>query len=341
MQDLNINDKIKKVIKLLIRILVTAGLLVLVFRKIDLQQFGESIKTARWEFLVSLWILTIILFWLRSVKFKYILKKQGCLVKTATLFGASAVTSLYSLIMPGMLSTGAKWYVLKKSTGKGTNIFSCMVYNQLSIMVIVMVFGLAALIITNPTSLLLADPKNQWILPIACAILLATIVAGSLLLLNRKIGGKIIGAFSFLLKLIPAKMRQKGQLTLDQIALFQTAGYKFHLAMTIATIFINLAGSVILFILSAKTAHITVPIPVLVWTAATIYILSRLPISIANLGVSEVTLAGLLAIYGVETSSAVLMSMVFFSATILMATIGAVYQIAWTSKTNEPKPISV
>ena len=54
-----------------------------------------------------------------------------------------------------------------------------------------------------------------------------------------------------------------------------------------------------------------------------------MPISVANLGVREVTLIGLLGIYGVEKSQALLMSMILFSALVFMAIIGAMYQMYW------------
>jgi len=39
---------------------------------------------------------------------------------------------------------------------------------------------------------------------------------------------------------------------------------------------------------------------------------------------------GLLALYGVDKSQALLMSMILFSALIVMAIIGVVYQLFWT-----------
>jgi hypothetical protein len=72
---------------------------------------------------------------------------------------------------------------------------------------------------------------------------------------------------------------------------------------------------------------------------AVIYVLGRIPISVANLGVREVTLVGLLALYGVEKPQALLMSMILFSAVIFMAVIGAIYQLFWNitaKRSNQP-----
>ena len=80
---------------------------------------------------------------------KYILKKQECDTTVLTLIAVSAVSTLYSLILPGALSSGVKWYILKKNTGKGTNVFSSMLYNQVSEVAIMTLMGLAGLAIIS------------------------------------------------------------------------------------------------------------------------------------------------------------------------------------------------
>jgi len=329
----------KQLAKLLIRALITAGLLVWVFSQIDVGQFGQAVKTAKWQLLIAVWVLTVIFFWIRSIKMQLILKKQDCKVGIATIFRASAVTSLYSMILPGVLSTGAKWYILKQDSGKGSNVLSSMVYNQLVTMFIMIVFGLAALMITNPVLLLKADVNNRWLLPLICGILLTVIILISLLLLSSRTGGKIIDGFGFLLRPFPVKIRQKSRKILDQIATFQTAGAGFHLKIASVTTIDTLIGGVIVYILSARAANVTAPVGVLVWICAAICVLGRVPISVANLGVREITLVGLLGIYGVEKSQALLMSMILFSALVLMAIIGAMYQIYWAVRSKKSVPL--
>ena len=317
----------KQTAKLLIRALITAGLLVWVFSQIDLEQFRQAVKTARWQLLIAIWVLTVFFFWIRSIKMQLILKKQDCKVGIATIFRASVATSLYSMILPGVLSTGAKWYILTKDTGKGSNVLSNIVYNQLVTMFVMIVFGLAALMITNPVLLLKAEVNNRWLLPLICGILLTVIIVVSLLLLSSRTGGKIIDGFGFLLRPFPAKIRQKGREILDQITTFQAAGAGFHLKIASITTIDTLISGVIVYILSARAANVTAPVGVLVWICAAICVMGRLPISVANLGVREATLVGLLGIYGVEKSQALLMSMILFSALVFMAIIGAMYQL--------------
>jgi uncharacterized membrane protein YbhN (UPF0104 family) len=319
----------KKLIKLLIRILIATGLLVWVFSQIDLGQFLQAVKTAKWQFLIAAWVVTVVIFWINSFKMQLILKKHGCNVGLNMLFGASSITLLYSMIIPGILSTGIKWYILKKSTGKGSNVLSGMVYNQLTIMLVMAVFGLIALMILNPVSLQTAEAGNQWLLPAVCGIILVIIFSMTLLLLNGKTSGKIANILKFLLGPLPANVRDKGRTLIDHIAVIQTAGARFHINILIITIIANLIGGVLLYILSARAANVHAPLPVLICLCAVVYILGRVPISVANLGVREATLVGFLALYSVEKSAALLMSMILFSTLVVMAAIGAIYQISW------------
>jgi uncharacterized membrane protein YbhN (UPF0104 family) len=324
----------KQVVKLFIRIIVTISLLVLVFRQIDFGQFWQTVRMGRWEFLLAVWIFTIILFWIRCITLQLILRKQNCNIKVATLFRASVISSLYSMIMPGMLSTGAKWYILKKDTGKGTNVFSSMVYNQLSIIAVATVCGLAALILTNPTAIIMNNPENRWLLPVLSGILLVTIALVSALLLNSRTGGKVIQGLRFLLKLFPLKICQKGQEILDQIAIFQVVGWRFHATIAFIAMGGTFIGAFAIFLLAARAANIDAPPVVFLWLWPFIYIVGRLPISFANLGIREISLVEILSLYGVEKSSALLMSMILFSALILMAMIGAVLQFSWVLRTK-------
>jgi uncharacterized membrane protein YbhN (UPF0104 family) len=320
----------KQIIKLIVRLLVTMALLVWAFSQIDLGQFRQAVQQARWGFLIAVWGLTVILFWIRSIKMRLVLKRQGCTVGTGTVFGATTITALYSLILPGILSTGVKWYILKKNTGKGSNVFSSMVYNQLATVFIMTVFGLAALTISSPASLLMPSSKHQWLLPAVCGVMLVVVLLVTLLLLNGRMGGRVIKILKLSLWPLPEKGRQKGVEILDQIAVFQAVGGRFHLTFVLLTVADTLVGGVVSYVLAAKAAHIVAPLSVYVWLCAGIYVLGRLPISVASLGIREASLVGFLALYGVEKSAAMLMSMILFSSLVFMAVVGAGCQLFWT-----------
>jgi uncharacterized membrane protein YbhN (UPF0104 family) len=332
--------RVKQLVSLLMRLAVTAGLLIWVFSLENIRgQFWRTVWTARWEFLILVWLLTVLYFWISSVKLRIILRQQGIDVGVGLIFGASAIAALYGMVVPGILSTAAKWYVLEKDTGKGSAVFSSMLYNQLSITVVILAFGLTGIIVTNPTAMVLPDATRRWVLPVVAGLLLLGLVGVALLLLNPWTGGRLLRGSLFWLRPLPAAIRQRVQKVSEQIALFQSAPVRFHVTIALITILASCVVGVLVYIGAARAAHLDVPLGVLIWLSAIIYVLGRLPISLANLGVREVTLVGFLAFYGIEKPDALLMSMILFSTSVLMALVGAAYQIAWSAgarKRREP-----
>ncbi len=327
MDELSKNRKLKQILKFIGKLSITVVLLFWVFSRIELAHFGETLRSAQWRFLWVVWGLTIVSYWLMSVIMRLVLKKLDCHADTGTLFGASAITSLYSMLLPGALDTPVKWYILKQHTGKGSNVFSSMVYNQFVMTIVTCVFALMALIATNPAG-------NRMLLVI-CSALMIFLIAVCLLLLNRTIGPKFISLLSRILEPLPEYFRSTGRKILEQLSVFQTAPWSFHLKILLLNfVCITVIGTTI-YVFAAKAAGIDVPVGVQIWLCAVVFILGRLPISIAGLGVREATLIGTLALYGVDASSAFLMSMIILSNRILMAVIGAGYQFCMRPRKSE------
>jgi len=320
-------DKTTRILKLFLRLLITAALLWVIFSKIALAQLSQAIKNANWQYLIVVWALAILAFWIRAVKMRFILRRQNCFVKTSTVFGASAITSLYSLILPGLVSTGVKWYILKTHTGKPGRVLSSMAYNQLTDIVTRTSLGLIALAVVNPT--------GGWKLPTGCAVTTAAILTLVALLLARRTGPVITNYVERQLGFLPESIYKKIRTILEQIRLFQTAGCCFHFTAVAIGLAATLVG-IAIYILAAEAASISVPALALAWQSSAVYILGRLPISVANLGVREFTLIELLRRYGAEPPAALLMSMIIFSNFLLMAAIGACFQLAWALRTKQP-----
>ena len=321
--------EVKKVIRLFARIVVATVLLVWVFSQVDLAQFRQTVSSARWHYLIGVWLSTAVFFWLQCLTMQLILRNQDCRVGVNTLFGVSSITALYSLVLPGILSTGVKWYILKRLTGKGSNVLSSMLYNQVTLSVVMAVIGLAALIVTNPTEVLFPGVHPTWIVPATSGVLLTAVVLVSGLLLNGRTGATVTRLLEGGLRFSPGGVRAKGLVMLAQVGVFQAAGLAFHLTIaainTLNTLFVGL----LIYYFAARAAYVGVSIGVLMWLCAIVFLLSKVPVSVANLGVREVTLVGLLTGYGTSRSEALLMSMILFSSLVFMATLGAAYQLLW------------
>jgi uncharacterized membrane protein YbhN (UPF0104 family) len=328
-------EKHKQLSKFALRILITTGLLAFVFVQIDFSQFFKSLNKAIWPCVLAAWFVVILSIFVQSFKLRYILKKQDFDSSILSLFRVSAISFLYSLVIPGPLATGVKWYMLKKNTGKGATVLSSMVYNQYTDLAVILVFGLSAIIAFSPTATLTPDSPRKYYLPVAAGVMLLIFILFSSLLFNKRFGNVAMEFSRKLLKLLPHKFRKDATSLLEQVAFFQIAGFGFHATSVLLSIIGSLIPIILMYYFSAMAAHIQIGLGLIVWISALVYILGRLPISIANLGVREMTLVEFLKLYGVEPSSAFLMSMIIFSCIIIMAAIGAVYQVAWAFG---PKP---
>ncbi|MBN2569011.1 MAG: flippase-like domain-containing protein [Deltaproteobacteria bacterium] len=309
-----------------LRVTVTSLLLIWVFFRIDCRHFIEVLRSARWLLIIAVWASIALMYWINSFKMRLILRAQNCRLNTGTLFGISAVTSLYSLVVPGVLSMAVKWYFLKKGTGSGMRVFSSMVYNQASNVAIMAMFGLGVLIVTNPAQIIWSHERSQS-LTVACSIILMVVFQFWLLLLNKKTGSGIVRAISVLLGPLPGNIRGKAQEAMQHMALFESLGWLFHLMISLITLLGTALIGVLMYFFAARAALITVPLSTLAWLWAVIYILQRVPVSIANLGVREVILLSVLPRYGEEFSSVVLMSLILFSALVFISVLGLLFQL--------------
>ena len=181
-------DRRRQIIKYAARLLVGAVLLVWIFSRVDLSHFGETIKATRWPYLVGVWASAVLFFGVQALAMQRVLRKQDCAVSLAGLFGASCATTLYSLVLPGVLSAGVKWYILKQHTGKGSHVLSSMLYNQVMLSAVMAIIGLVGLIVTSSTGVLLPNATRPWLLPAVCAVVLGLLIAVLILLLNGRTG---------------------------------------------------------------------------------------------------------------------------------------------------------
>ena len=326
------SDRTKQILKLIAKIAVAVILLAWVFSVVGLESLRETLRAARWHYLAGVWLATVLFSLLQAYALRIILQKQACEVGLHSLFATTCVTAYYSLFLPGLMSTGVKWYMLKRSTGKGVNVLSSMLYNQATLAVVMVVAGLVALAVTGPPRAAAPDVGRSSHLPLVCIALAIFVVGSSMLVLNDRTGGPAIRLLMAALRPLPRLAREKSRAMLEQIAVFQTAGWRFHAVVALINVIDGLFVGLLVYFLAARAAYVVVPVGALIWLCAVVFVLGKIPITIANLGVREVTVVGLLGLYGVTKSAALLMSMVMFSGLIFLGLLGAVYQLYWSAK---------
>ena len=311
-------ERTKRILKFLLRIAVTAGLLWLILSRIDLGGLTEAVRRARWRYVLLSWAVGIGTYWIRAVRLRLILEEQECPVPTRRIFGATAVTMLYSLFLPGLLSVGVKWYILHAFAGKAARILSAMVYNQVS--------EIAVRILLSVVVLVVISPIGGWWIPGMGLAIAVVIVVGLWLLVHPRISARLVAVSEFVLRPFPAVIRRGATQTIESSRVFRSSGWPLHLKVAGISVASTLLSALIYWCV-AQAVGISVPLSAFIWQASAVFLLARLPISIANCGVREFTLIGFLSLYGVDATTAVFFSLLVFSNALLMAAMGLVYQL--------------
>jgi uncharacterized membrane protein YbhN (UPF0104 family) len=323
----------KPLLKLILRVLITGVLMVWVLREVGLQDLLATLKTARWEFLLGVWAGTLASFWINAWKLKRILHGLSCPVRTRTVFAVSAMGCTYSLVLPGLVSSGMKWLLLRQDTQDGSRVLSGMVYNQLSMIATALGIGLLALVAWDPGAVLgLTFAQPGRVRGIALGLLGGLFLATYLALAPWSGGRLLSTANRVQRRLLPRRLAAKAEGFINHVRIFQSLPAGFHVQMILMTVLNMLVGGVLVYLCAASAANVQVTWGVLAYLSMVVYILGRVPITIGNLGVREVTLAGLLALHGVDKPTALLMSMAIFSGLVFMAVLGLLYLLLWSPR---------
>jgi len=312
----------KRLLKFLLSLCVSSALLAYVISKVDFEQMRSAFALLRWPLVAVFWLIAIFALWLVALRLCVILKCQKCPIGINTIFRASFIANLYGFILPGGLSQGVKWYVLKKHTGKGAQVLASMFYNQLATNMMTLAVGLIALMIENPLP--------QVPLPAIAAGVLIVLVIFSVVLASPTFGATVEGwVLSGLVPKLPDWLGKGLKKFFAQLGMFRTVGTAFHLKIFGMCLISRIIG-VVVYVVAAKAANINVPVSVIAWQSSAIYILALLPISLLNIGPRELTLVSTLKIYNISAEYALALSALLFSVRLVQATGGAVCQV-WTS----------
>ena len=152
------------------------------------------------------------------------------------MFGATCVTSLYSLVLPGIVSTGVKWYILKRTTGKGTNVLSSMLYNQVTLTVVMVAVGLAGSDRGQPGESRLAGNAADVDSPAPVRRLPRHSPAVSMLALNDRTGGPVIRLLMAALRPLPRRSRRRAGPCWSRSRCSRSAGWRFHLTIAVINV---------------------------------------------------------------------------------------------------------
>lgn len=253
---------------------------------------------------------------------KVVLRRVGITVGLRRVFLANSLSVLYSLVLPDLLASGAKWGNLSAATGKKSVVFNAIVYNQFAVLLPPLFFGAIALALENPfPDTLLGE------FVVSMIVVMIVVMFG---LYHPRLGPYVDNIVRRVAGPLPAIVYSRVEMILASMKGFRGLRFTDHIQIFAITS-LGVTISVLVFVSAVNAMGIVVPGLVLIWTQTILMTLRQIPITVSNLGVREGFLIYVFGKYGVSPGSAFAVGMLAFSNILLMAFIGLAYQLALVS----------
>lgn len=306
----------KRRIKILLKLVVTCGLLAWLFYKLDTGQIIAIISGLSLSIYILVNIIHFISDLFGSLKWKFLLSKFSYL-KLLKLY---IIGSYYSLVLPGQIAgEAAKAYILGKYDSESEKIAVSVMIDKITGIIGLLLLSIAGLLFSK----LNLSPKIVYsfiIGVIICVAMLFSIRVTFLYNLILKIFNALKNRFtkaekqiSFLINILASWQTYTKKTGLMLISVLMGIGYQLFAVLIYSTIAMNLG--------------IDIPFYDWLWIIGLLSIVLLLPISIAGIGVREGTLVGVLAFLGFPAEKAMALSLSILGIQIIWAIVGAIVEI--------------
>lgn len=303
-----------------LRFAASLTILYLLIRSAGWSGIVAELHEVRWRWIALVYVTFGVTLLLNASLQLTLLRGLGLRITAGRVLLAKFLSSFYSLVLPGELFAGVvKWANLAAATGDRARVFIAMLANKVLLSLPPLFLGSLALTVSRPL-----DSKSlQWI----AAGLATTLAAGITVFLHKSGGAALETLLRRVSGLLPTSLHNAARRLLDGLHELRMMSPGVYLpALGIAVVIFALSITSMTF--ATRAVEVTVPVIALVWTSMLLFVSRLLPISIANIGVREGVLAFALGLYGVTTAKAVLIGLIMFSSTLIVAVLGAGYQVA-------------
>jgi uncharacterized membrane protein YbhN (UPF0104 family) len=311
---------LKNRISLLIRILLAAVILGLLFRLVGWDELQTTFSEIRWPWMAAVYVTALISILVNASLLRFLLRSIGLQVGIGRVILAKSLSTFYALILPGDLFAGvAKWADLSAATGDKARVLSALIFSKIALAIPPLLIGSLALAASNPFA------NND--VTLAATGMAFAVITVAILILHPASGRRIDGYVFAALRSVPEFLRIRGQSLLAALGDFRELNVSGYL-LALGLAFLVFATGIVGLSLAAKAGGVTVPFSTFFWISMFLFISRLLPLTVGNLGVREGILALSFGLYGVEPAKAVLVGLLMFSSVFIVAVVGAGYQVA-------------
>jgi len=298
----------------LMRIIISLGLLAFLLTRVNLPELAGVLKSINvWWFLLALLVSSLNMF-LGAYRWQVLLLASRMAVPLSSLISLYFVGNFFSMFLPTVLGGDImRTYELAKYSKRTTAAIATVVIERL--------IGFAALFIICLVSLPIFGSDRLYgtnILPIAVALSLVFFLLLALLY-HRRLMNKILSLGRIFKRWDLESKLKRGYASLNELAVSKK-GMLLAFLLSLVYQFMGIVG--VFFV--SKALGLDVPFSFFLVTMPIIWVIVMIPISIAGLGVRESAFVFFFTQQGVASSSALLLSLLFFSLTLATALVGGV-----------------
>jgi uncharacterized membrane protein YbhN (UPF0104 family) len=294
-----------------LKLLASAGLLYLLFRVLPLRDILRIVATASAGIFAGGVALQFANRGLSALPLKVIAASQGIELSRRTLFRILMAVQFYSLLLPGALAGGgATWLKYLEHGAEKRAAAATVVLNRAVALLVLVPVGTLGFVLdrrlpAHPPALMLG-------------LIAACVVCGFLLWYpwSRGIMGKIAG---------PGRWRRRLAALVNRLTVFQRIPARDKAMVTGGAIAAEL-GNVAAMWAFAHAVGVRVDFASVMWMRGLLQAALLLPLSVAGLGVREVSLVGLGALVGVPATAAVAWSLTILAGSVGVALAGGLLE---------------
>ena len=292
--------------KRMLRVAVAVVLLYLVVSYTGYRMILAALDGADVSVLWLAFLVTVVAQYLVAWRLKRLTDVQDLSQSTMLVFEINLATRFYGLFLPGGNVTALLIRIFKftRERSQIAGVVVSLFIDRVTATLTLCVLGLIFWILVSPR------PDNLWLLVFALTTLAGLVLtwmlfspsfspsSGLMAKLVLKLGLRLRGKLSYIFQ---RSRRAGGRVLVNSLALSVVA----HLVGTVG------------YWLVAQSLDMQLSLLVLGWIRAGMMLVALLPITIAGLGVREVTALVLLRQFGVESEVAIAFSILIFTATVL------------------------
>lgn len=290
----------------IVKVVITATLLTLIAIKVDIiDAFARLAALPLWLSAALIFISFVGLF-VQAAKTAILLPEKS----VWTLFRIGIISQIYSVVLFGQVAGDvAKAGYLLPSPGGLHRIVAAVLFDKITGLLALLALGLLGLVLD-------AHSFDPVIAPTLALLMLLLLIAIFASMIISDDGASRLFAW------LPARIRDQLQRTLQAVHLFSSSPRMLGLSVLVGVVF----QAIVMMNCALLGAGLGIDLSLAAWsvTICAVSLVLLLPISIAGLGLRDITLIGLLGGFGVSTEQALALSFAMLAIQLVMVAVGFV-----------------